>query len=474
MSTSPFPSATSSSANAKPATAAATARGRAGDRTDGRTTGDVTNQRFRESLRSQTDAKDAAGTMTANGEVSTLNGLDTTDDALAFAAFQAMHIPATRGEGLPIPPDDAELSASAFGLPLGTDAVAAFGVKATPPVDDLQPIPINSLPTLSGFVANVPTSTSTFVATATATDSSSATAGLNAFAPAAGTTATIAFPAEQGGAVTSSLADTPSATAGREAVILNPTGESGNPNAATNDAAVDARATSNVPPRPSTAGQSAAPAAPAAEAVSSTESADDAPVFHANKPVSAVDTFDAPAPDDVAVANVPMRAEGNPASPTTALPAEPEPLVGRDNADRITAAAKEVTAFSGGGRQSMTVRLDPPQLGSVRVHIQVVDGAATATIATSNDTAHALVRGSLEQLQQSLDRSGVSIDRIQVTRMGGPEAAAGTREHDGQSQQQQGGQNEARDQQQHQQREQARRDALLRFWNRGGFDSQAA
>lgn len=172
-------------------------------------------------------------------------------------------------------------------------------------------------------------------------------------------------------------------------------------------------------------------------------------------------------------ANAPMKVAESAAPQPLPMPTDTAPI-GRDNGEAVTSAIRQVATGTTPGRQSVTIRLDPPQLGSVRVHVQVIDGQATATIATSNEVAHGLVRGSLDQLQQSLERSGVGIDRVQVTRMGSMSAA----EHNanaGRDQQQQGdGQSAGREQQQQQQRDQTRREALLRFWNRGGFDAEAA
>lgn len=207
------------------------------------------------------------------------------------------------------------------------------------------------------------------------------------------------------------------------------------------------------------------------------EAPDSAAPVRANVAMNATKA-DIAIPDNSAAAvtaNSPMKVAESGQPQPSLMPVDTAPI-GRDNAEAVTSAVREVATRAVPGRQSVTIRLDPPQLGSVRVHVQIIDGQATATIATSNDVAHGLVRGSLDQLQQSLERSGVGIDRVQVTRMGSASAAennanAGRDQH---HQQQGDGQSAGRDHQQQHQRDQTRRDALLRFWNRGGFDAEAA
>ncbi len=160
-----------------------------------------------------------------------------------------------------------------------------------------------------------------------------------------------------------------------------------------------------------------------------------------------------------------------PAAGTGLLPlpidADTSALGGR-NVETVTQALRTATAGAAGQRQSVTVRLDPPSLGSIRVHVQDVAGHVTATIATSSEVAHQLVRKSIDQLQSSLERSGMNIERVQITRMSA--ASAGETNMGGsQGNDPREGESAGRENMQQQQREQGRRESMLRRWHRGGF-----
>ncbi len=146
------------------------------------------------------------------------------------------------------------------------------------------------------------------------------------------------------------------------------------------------------------------------------------------------------------------------------------------NVEEVAKAVRVVSHSPASGRTTMTVRLDPPSLGSVRVHVQVVDGQMTATLGTSSEVARQLVNGSLDQLRTSLERSGVTLDRVVVTRMAPAGESAGSNARDGdanQSGRQGDGQSAGRENLQQQQRDQQRREAMRRLWNQGGFSRAA-
>jgi flagellar hook-length control protein FliK len=128
------------------------------------------------------------------------------------------------------------------------------------------------------------------------------------------------------------------------------------------------------------------------------------------KKASAESTFDELlaklAPQDAAA---PKQAVDRPlAAPT---PAPPEQKFAADNVDNVVKSVR--TQVEAGGGQ-MRMRLDPPELGALDVAVKMVDGRMTASFTTSNDHATQLLSHSLNDLKQSLEASGITVDRIQV------------------------------------------------------------
>ncbi len=164
----------------------------------------------------------------------------------------------------------------------------------------------------------------------------------------------------------------------------------------------------------------------------------------------------------------PTTSAPTPATPSATAPM-PTPLgMSADENTEVVRQAVSMAASSNG--KTMTVRLDPPSLGTIRVQVRIsAGGESVASIGTSNDVAHSLVRGSLDQLRASLERSGVAVDRIHVTRMsaGGPDGIAAGREADARGGNESGqgdGRSSTRDQSEQGQRDQQRRAAALRRW----------
>jgi flagellar hook-length control protein FliK len=189
------------------------------------------------------------------------------------------------------------------------------------------------------------------------------------------------------------------------------------------------------------------------------------------RPVEAMSSLSAQPTTSVGTIDPGITDAARPAAPTagvtTKAPGLPEVVRTAAPGENVQAVANAVrqSAESGGNRQVVTVRLDPPQLGNVRVHVRAVEGVMTASIGTSSELAHAVVRASADQLQAALERSGVTVDRIQVTRMGPAgsiEPTADTGRGTAGDQQQSQGREDA----QQQQRDQARREAILRLWQR--------
>ena len=121
---------------------------------------------------------------------------------------------------------------------------------------------------------------------------------------------------------------------------------------------------------------------------------------------------------------------------------------------------KLITAIHGqllpsGG--TMTLRLDPPELGAMHVRVEVRDGLMTASFETSNDQATKLLSHSLDQLKSSLEAQGVTVERLHVTQSSRPQSSSS-----------QNGRQEPSEQRQDpaSQQEQQRREMMQRLWRR--------
>lgn len=118
-------------------------------------------------------------------------------------------------------------------------------------------------------------------------------------------------------------------------------------------------------------------------------------------------------------------------APTPAMP--PEKRFASDNVENVVKSVR--TQLDAGGGQ-MKMRLDPPELGALEVAVKMVDGRMTASFTTSNEQATHLLSHSLNDLKQSLEASGISVDRIQVRQSSADNNAQqqpGEHKRDGQS-----------------------------------------
>jgi flagellar hook-length control protein FliK len=144
-----------------------------------------------------------------------------------------------------------------------------------------------------------------------------------------------------------------------------------------------------------------------------------------------------------------------PAAPPAPVPMAQEAEFAEANHPAMVSAI-HAQALPDGGR--MQIRLDPPQLGSLEIHVEVRDGVLTASFQTSNDEATRLLSHSLSRLKHSLESQGISIDRLHVQQMPRNEHASADQQ-DGSPRQQQ-------PQEQAGQQEQQRREMLRRLWRR--------
>lgn len=134
---------------------------------------------------------------------------------------------------------------------------------------------------------------------------------------------------------------------------------------------------------------------------------------------SAAPLSGAPAQGGGSAAAVPA---GSAASPEVAAGTRgnaPAPRSGQaEMIARLAAAAKLVTGARGG--KVLVMRLEPPQLGHVRVQLTVRDGVVTASVQTESEAARQAVLQNVEALRAALAGQGLELGRFDVAAEGPP------------------------------------------------------
>ncbi len=113
---------------------------------------------------------------------------------------------------------------------------------------------------------------------------------------------------------------------------------------------------------------------------------------------------------------------GGPATPSTqsstpalgtlaATPPAGDSLEADANVSRVVRGVYGVIKQNGG---TMTIRMDPPDLGTVRIHVQIKGGIVNAHFGTSHDAVRALLNQQMGQLRHALEVQGLTVDRLQV------------------------------------------------------------
>jgi hypothetical protein len=114
-------------------------------------------------------------------------------------------------------------------------------------------------------------------------------------------------------------------------------------------------------------------------------------------------------------------------------------VVGKSPVESVTSSAvqsgREVSAkvinqivqsakthiFDGGA--GMTLRLDPPHLGTVHMNVVSTGGTVTAVLQTTSEAAKQMLDADVASLREALANSGINIDSINVSVGGGSEQA---------------------------------------------------
>ena len=211
-----------------------------------------------------------------------------------------------------------------------------------------------------------------------------------------------------------------------------------------------------------TATASATGAAAATAAVESTaavatllshdESAGEA---RAASPMAAVDPSAAPVPAVAGRSPGAAKVAAAAADPADKALATSDAQFAETNHPQIVTAVHGQLLPNGG---NMQIRLDPAELGTLQINVQVKNGAMTATFETSNSEATRQLSHSLGDLRNVLEQAGVTVDKIHVQQSAKPDGRSSSGE-DGQKQ----GQSEQNPQAK---QEQQRRELLQRMWKK--------
>lgn len=113
----------------------------------------------------------------------------------------------------------------------------------------------------------------------------------------------------------------------------------------------------------------------------------------------------------------PAHSIGRTASPTSAAPAQTVHQLltaGEATTDVIGAAAKVLSATSTTGRQQVTLQLDPPELGHLRLEIRMNQQAMTLRVAAESHAVARLIENRLPELREALATHGIRVDRSDI------------------------------------------------------------
>ena len=135
-------------------------------------------------------------------------------------------------------------------------------------------------------------------------------------------------------------------------------------------------------------------------------------------------------PSDASATSLPAPASSaGSAHSLTQTPAAPSPLTaglttaeGADadspvNAARLTRGLQSVLSQQGG---SVTLRLTPPELGTVRIQLQLSAGTVSASLHADGESARAMLTNQLSQLRTALENQGLTVERLNVQPMQQP------------------------------------------------------
>jgi flagellar hook-length control protein FliK len=109
------------------------------------------------------------------------------------------------------------------------------------------------------------------------------------------------------------------------------------------------------------------------------------------------------------------------AAPTTGAAGQAAPVaeqIGRAIQARLEVAPDE-------GRIDFHLRLDPPELGQVRVQLTLTNQTLTARLVAHDDSTRQLIQSQMETLRQRLQETGLGLGQLDVSGGGGGQGRGG-------------------------------------------------
>ncbi|HOW73135.1 MAG TPA: flagellar hook-length control protein FliK [Phycisphaerae bacterium] len=83
-------------------------------------------------------------------------------------------------------------------------------------------------------------------------------------------------------------------------------------------------------------------------------------------------------------------------------------------AESIEKLARVLRSQLGTRNSSMSLRLDPPELGSVRIEVRMQDQTLTVKFQVDTQAGHNVLQSRLDALRQTLEQQGVRVDQVTV------------------------------------------------------------
>ncbi|MCC7205374.1 MAG: flagellar hook-length control protein FliK [Phycisphaeraceae bacterium] len=120
--------------------------------------------------------------------------------------------------------------------------------------------------------------------------------------------------------------------------------------------------------------------------------------------------FSAPFTPDAGAKDAQVQAQPMPVSAST-------DGYGTDDQANLSRVVRGLSAAVNQKGGAVTLRLSPPELGLVRIQMQVRDGVVRAEIFTEHASARSLLADGLTELRQALQSHGLSVDRLGVQTM---------------------------------------------------------
>jgi hypothetical protein len=127
------------------------------------------------------------------------------------------------------------------------------------------------------------------------------------------------------------------------------------------------------------------------------------------------------------IAVSPSRAPEKPQAAGAAKAQRSQPAENASRSENIERIVRVVRLRMGSEHSHTIMRLDPPELGSLRLEMDLRGHALALRVDTSTELAHRLLSEDVEELRRGLEASGIQLGRVEIRP---PALPAETSEHD--------------------------------------------